>query len=69
MESRKGRLVWIRLTNVSDGTARCYKHSSVVLWIPRGELPRDVRLNSNKIQRMACRDETLARKEKELYEY
>ncbi|OWZ03943.1 hypothetical protein PHMEG_00024245 [Phytophthora megakarya] len=77
MESRRGRPVWIRLTNVSDRTTRCYKHSSVVMWIPRGELPREVgyvRLNSNKYNERQVlayaegRDEALARKEKELYE-
>ncbi|OWZ12596.1 hypothetical protein PHMEG_00014219 [Phytophthora megakarya] len=57
MASRRGKPVWVRLTNVSDGTARCYKPSSVVLWIPKGELPREV-----------GRDDTLLQKEKELYE-
>ncbi|OWZ08927.1 hypothetical protein PHMEG_00018454 [Phytophthora megakarya] len=78
MESRRGKPVWIRLTNVSDETARCYKHSSVVLWIPRGELPREVgyaRLDSSKYNEWQVlayaegRDETLLQKEKELYEY
>ncbi|OWY92673.1 LOW QUALITY PROTEIN: hypothetical protein PHMEG_00038227, partial [Phytophthora megakarya] len=48
---RPGKPVWVRLTNVSDGTARCYKHSSVVLWIRKGEPPREVwyvRLDSSK---------------------
>ncbi|OWY94792.1 hypothetical protein PHMEG_00035375, partial [Phytophthora megakarya] len=76
-ESRRGKPVWVRLTNVSDGTARCYKHSSVVLWIPRGELPRDVgyvRIDSSKYNEWQVlayaegRDDTLLRKEKELYE-
>ncbi|OWZ03542.1 hypothetical protein PHMEG_00024714 [Phytophthora megakarya] len=77
MESRRGKAVWVRLTNVSDGTARCYKHSSVVLWIPKGELPREVgyvRLDSSKYNEWQVlayaegRDDTLLRKEKELYE-
>ncbi|OWY98387.1 hypothetical protein PHMEG_00030863 [Phytophthora megakarya] len=77
MESRRSKPVWIRLTNVSDGTARCYKHSSVVLWIPKGELPREVgyvRLDSSKYNEWQVlayaegRDDTLLRKEKELYE-
>ncbi|OWY92295.1 hypothetical protein PHMEG_00038763 [Phytophthora megakarya] len=72
-----GKPVGIRLTNVSDGTARCYKHSSVVLWIPKGELPREVgyvRLDSSKYNEWQVlayaegRDDTLLRKEKELYE-
>ncbi|OWY92810.1 LOW QUALITY PROTEIN: hypothetical protein PHMEG_00038030, partial [Phytophthora megakarya] len=74
LESRRGKPVWIRLTNVSDGTARCYKHSSV---IPKGELPREVgyvRLDSSKYNEWQVlayaegRDDTLLRKEKELYE-
>ncbi|OWY96954.1 hypothetical protein PHMEG_00032639, partial [Phytophthora megakarya] len=75
MESRRGKPVWVRLTNVSDGTARCYKHCSVVLWIPRGELPREVgyvRLDSSKYNEWHAytegRDDTLLQKEKELYE-
>ncbi|OWY95070.1 hypothetical protein PHMEG_00035030, partial [Phytophthora megakarya] len=68
MESRRGRPVWVRLTNVSDRTARFYKHS---------ELPRDVRyarLNYNKYNEWQVLvyaegdDETLANIEKELYE-
>ncbi|OWZ05374.1 LOW QUALITY PROTEIN: hypothetical protein PHMEG_00022546 [Phytophthora megakarya] len=62
MESRRGKPVWVRLTNVSDGTARCYKHSSVVLWIPKGELPREV------LAYAEGRDDTLLQKGKELYE-
>ncbi|OWY90885.1 hypothetical protein PHMEG_00040780, partial [Phytophthora megakarya] len=66
-----------RLTNVSDGTARGYKHCSVVLRIPKGELPREVgyvRLDSSKYNEWQVlayaegRDDTLLRKEKELYE-
>ncbi|OWZ13557.1 hypothetical protein PHMEG_00013096 [Phytophthora megakarya] len=77
MESRWGKPVWVRLTNVSDGTGRCYKLSSVVLWIPKGELPREVgyvRLdssNNNEWQVLTYaegRDDTLLQKEKELYE-
>ncbi|OWY92627.1 hypothetical protein PHMEG_00038294 [Phytophthora megakarya] len=76
MESRRGKPVWVRLTNVSDGTARCYKHSSVVLWIPKGKLPREVgyvRLDSSKYNEWQVlayaegRDDTLLRKEKEIY--
>ncbi|OWY94893.1 hypothetical protein PHMEG_00035251 [Phytophthora megakarya] len=72
-----GKPVWVRLTNVSDRAARCYKHSSVVLWIPKGELPREVgyvRLDSSKYNEWQVlafaegRDDTLLRKEKELYE-
>ncbi|OWY96041.1 hypothetical protein PHMEG_00033793 [Phytophthora megakarya] len=77
MESRRGKPVWVRLTNVSDGTARCYKHSSVVLWIPKGELPREVgyvRLDSSKYNEWQVlayaegRDDTMLQKETELYE-
>ncbi|OWY99187.1 hypothetical protein PHMEG_00029860 [Phytophthora megakarya] len=72
-----GKPVRVRLTNVSDGTARCYKHSSVVLWIPKRELPREmgyVRLDSSKYNEWQVlayaegRDDTLLRKEKELYQ-
>ncbi|OWZ03949.1 hypothetical protein PHMEG_00024236, partial [Phytophthora megakarya] len=75
MESRKP--VWVRLTNVSDGTARCSKHFSVVLWIRKGELRREVgyaRLDSSKYNEWQVlvytegRDDTLLQKEKELYE-
>ncbi|OWY95756.1 hypothetical protein PHMEG_00034160 [Phytophthora megakarya] len=77
MESRRGKPVWVRLTNVSDGTTRCYKHYSVVLWIAKGELPREVgyvRLDSSKCNEWQVlayaegRDDTLLQKEKELYE-
>ncbi|OWZ03466.1 hypothetical protein PHMEG_00024802 [Phytophthora megakarya] len=77
MESRRGKPVWVRLTNVSDGTARCYKQSSVALWIPKGELPREVgyvRLDSSKYNEWQVlayaegRGDTLLQKEKELYE-
>ncbi|OWZ11271.1 LOW QUALITY PROTEIN: hypothetical protein PHMEG_00015736 [Phytophthora megakarya] len=77
MESRRGKPVWVRLTNASDGTAWCYKHTSVVLWIPRGELPREVgyvRLDSSKYNKWQVlayaegRGETLLLKENELYE-
>ncbi|OWZ21533.1 hypothetical protein PHMEG_0003909 [Phytophthora megakarya] len=44
MELRIGRLVWVRLTNLSDGTARCYTHFSVVVWVPSGDLPREEEL-------------------------
>ncbi|OWZ13654.1 hypothetical protein PHMEG_00012981 [Phytophthora megakarya] len=77
MESRRGKPVWVRLTNVSDGTARCYKHSSVVLWLPKRELPREVgyvRFDSSKYNEWQVlayaegRGDTLLQKEKELYE-
>ncbi|OWY95212.1 hypothetical protein PHMEG_00034844 [Phytophthora megakarya] len=77
MESCRGKPVCVRLTNVSDGTARCYKHSSVVLWIPKEELPREVgydRLDPSKYNEWQVlayaegRDATLLQKEKELYE-
>ncbi|OWZ14220.1 hypothetical protein PHMEG_00012332 [Phytophthora megakarya] len=77
MESRTGKRVCVRLTNVSDGTARCYNHSSVVLRIPKGELPREVRyvrLDSSKYNEWQVlayaegRNDTLLRKEKGLYE-
>ncbi|OWZ11187.1 hypothetical protein PHMEG_00015829 [Phytophthora megakarya] len=77
IESRTGKPVGVRLTNVSEGTARCYKYSSVILWIPTGELPREVgyfRLNAseyNEWQVLAYakrRDDTFLQKEKELYE-
>ncbi|OWY96970.1 hypothetical protein PHMEG_00032619 [Phytophthora megakarya] len=77
LQSRRGKPVWVRLTNVSNGTARCYKHSSVVLWIPKRELPREVgyvRLDSSKYNKWQVlayaegRDDTLLQKEKELYE-
>ncbi|OWZ09760.1 hypothetical protein PHMEG_00017489 [Phytophthora megakarya] len=76
-DDEPGKPVWVRLTNVSDGTARCYKHSSVVLWIPKGELPREVgyvRLDWSKYNEWQVlayaegRDDTLLQKEKELYE-
>ncbi|OWY94534.1 hypothetical protein PHMEG_00035704 [Phytophthora megakarya] len=76
MGSRRGKPMWVRLTNVSDGTARSYKHYSVVLWIPKGELPREVgyvRLDSSKYNEWQVlayaegRDDTLLQKEKELY--
>ncbi|OWZ02577.1 hypothetical protein PHMEG_00025839 [Phytophthora megakarya] len=77
MDSRRGKPVWVRLTNVLDRTARCYKHSSGVLWIPKGELPREVgyvRLDSSKYNEWQViayaegRDDTLLQTEKELYE-
>ncbi|OWZ13378.1 hypothetical protein PHMEG_00013305 [Phytophthora megakarya] len=77
MKSRRGKPVWVRLTNVSDGTALCFKHSSVVLWIPREELPRKVgyvRLYLSKYNEWQVlgyaegRDVTLFQKEEELYE-
>ncbi|OWZ14634.1 hypothetical protein PHMEG_00011863 [Phytophthora megakarya] len=64
----RGEPVWVCLTNVSDGAARCYKHSSVVLWIPRSEPPREVgyvRLDLSKYNKWEVlayaegRDETL----------
>ncbi|OWZ13868.1 hypothetical protein PHMEG_00012741 [Phytophthora megakarya] len=73
-----GKPAWVRLTNVSDGTARCYMHSSVVQWIPKEEIPREVgyvRLNSSKYNEWQVlayaegRDDTLLQNEKELYEY
>ncbi|OWZ02026.1 LOW QUALITY PROTEIN: hypothetical protein PHMEG_00026487 [Phytophthora megakarya] len=71
----QGKPVWVRLTNVSDGTARWYKHSSVVQWILKGELPREVgyvRLDSRKYnewQGLAYAEGcNLLQKEKELYE-
>ncbi|OWZ09489.1 LOW QUALITY PROTEIN: hypothetical protein PHMEG_00017804 [Phytophthora megakarya] len=76
--------LWVRRTRQllptvmeAHRTGRGYKHYSVVIWIPRGELPREVgyvRLNSNKYNEWQVlayaegRDETLASKEKELYE-
>ncbi|OWZ11021.1 hypothetical protein PHMEG_00016014 [Phytophthora megakarya] len=53
---RRSKPVWVHLTNVSDGTARCYKYSSVVLWIPKES------------SHMKWGMSGLIRKEQELYE-
>ncbi|KAE9107886.1 hypothetical protein PF006_g20995 [Phytophthora fragariae] len=75
--SRRGRPLWIRLTNVTTKRASCSAHEPVVLWVPREELPRETgyaRVESDKYREWQVlayaesRDETLFGREGKLFQ-
>ncbi|KAE8988582.1 hypothetical protein PR002_g21722 [Phytophthora rubi] len=76
VRSQRGKLVRMRLTNISNRLTSCSAHSPVLIWVPIGDLPRSdgyVRLSSgryNDWQLLAyegSRDKEVFRREGELY--
>ncbi|OWY98788.1 hypothetical protein PHMEG_00030361 [Phytophthora megakarya] len=74
---RKGQPTCVRLTNISHHTEYCPAHLSVVMWVPRGYLPKMagyVQVGSPRYEEWqvlvyaGARDETLFQWECELYE-
>ncbi|EGZ16374.1 hypothetical protein PHYSODRAFT_510111, partial [Phytophthora sojae] len=72
----KGRPQRIRLTNIDTRLTICSAHTTIVVWVPIGSLPKSegyVRLDSDKYREWqvliyeAARDKTLLKWEAELY--
>ncbi|GMF40685.1 unnamed protein product [Phytophthora fragariaefolia] len=76
LEFRRGRPRWVRVMNISDRLVTCPVHLPLLLWVPRGDLPRTegyVRLGRDKYNEWRVlaysrsRDSDLYKAEGEIY--
>ncbi|KAE9002807.1 hypothetical protein PR002_g17529 [Phytophthora rubi] len=76
VKSQRGKLVRVRLTNISNRPTSCPAHFPVLMWVPIGDLPKSdgyVRIGSSRYRDWQMlvyeggRDKVVLRREAELY--
>ncbi|KAE9198186.1 hypothetical protein PF002_g22517 [Phytophthora fragariae] len=76
LKSQRGKLIRVRLTNISNRPTSCPAHFPVLMWVPIGDLPKSdgyVRIGSSRYRDCQMlvyeggRDKVVLRREAELY--